>query len=159
MNYEEASKNQLVNNIILKYLNRLSYYYTREELESERDLILFKAVTTFDSTKSNFLTWVTNSSNYYVLDKLKLLPKKNMKQLMIDVAGPDIELSMFINSTLASLEPTKRAILEYKYFHGYTNKQICDMLSISRNNYFPLLKSAKEDFMEIFNAERNFSKG
>jgi hypothetical protein len=43
--------------------------------------------------------------------------------------------------------------------HNYTNKQICEMLCITRTNYFPILKEAKQEFMEIYNAERNISKG
>jgi RNA polymerase sigma factor (sigma-70 family) len=159
MNYEEASKNTLINNIILKSLSRLSYYYTDEELESERDFILFNAVLSWDKEKSNFYTWITNCSNYYVLDRFKRVAKNKQHELNIDVAGPNIEINMFVNSALESLHPTKRKIIEYKYLHGYTNKQICDMLTMSRNNYFYILKEAKLEFMEIYNAERNINKG
>jgi DNA-directed RNA polymerase specialized sigma24 family protein len=159
MKYEEASRNTLINNIVLKSLSRLSYYYTDEELESERDFILFNAVITWKPERSNFYTWVTNCSNYYVLDKFKKLGKNKEYELTVDPPGPNIETTLFVNSALESLETTKRTIIEYKYLHGYTNKEICEMLDISRTNYFPLLKEAKEEFMEIFNAERNISKG
>jgi len=141
-----------------------------EELVDDVFINVYKAMSTFDESKSQFKTWVYNIAKNATIDYLrkKKLETRSMYDVLIDNDGESVEemdftssdkdpLDLMINSevkvsiteALHELKPLQAEILT-QYAYGYTYDEIAADLNMPIGTVKATMHSARKRMQQIF---------
>jgi RNA polymerase sigma-70 factor (ECF subfamily) len=124
---------------------------TAEDLTQEAFIKAFERLSTFDTTKSRFSTWLyriaTNKAIDYLRSQKQTIPTEDI-ELLVDEASPDYEAAeqaQSIRNTVAALQPpTHRQVVEAYYWEGKSYQEIADVMNIPVNTVRTWLRRAKQ---------------
>lgn len=149
MIYEEVKKDIEVQKILNYHCRKIKSLMTREDLDSEKESALFRAINTFDSSKTDFNVWLGVCCKYYFLERFRQITQARIFYPVFyePTTGENLRK---IRDTLLLLSDVHRQILTHKYIDGYSHKEIKEMMSLTRDMYCYQLRAAKNIFKEIY---------
>jgi len=149
MIYEEVKRNIEVQKILNYHCRKIKNLVDREDLESEKDSALFRAINTFEPEKTEFNIWLGVCCKYYFLERFRQITQtKTFYPIFYEPSSS--ENLKKIRDTLCLLSDTHRQILTHKYIDGYSHKEIKDIMGLTRDMYCYQLRAAKNIFKEIY---------
>ncbi len=119
-------------------------------------------------TKRSFATWLLSIAAHFCIDqqRRRRLPTIELDELLdMENFAPDpsptpekqalnIEEIEVIQHQLNGLNPTDRAVLIMKYFHEFSEEEICRALTISKSAVKSRLHRARQHMAELLTAQK-----
>lgn len=128
---------------------------SREETEDMVSDVFFKVArnaASFDPGKASFSTWIYNIAkntltDHYRRKTLRIVPMEEMvREPSVDFESQLEEITSekrkAVFKELILLKETERQIIYYKYFEGYTNRRIAELLGMNESTVGTVLSRA-----------------
>lgn len=140
-------KDPLVNRILDKNLGSCYQYLTDDEINSEKNYILFSAMNSFKPGKSSFLKWLSTLSGFYSKSRYRTIIRNQVYRPLVD---KEVEKDNSVRQTLLDLSPIHRKVLVLKFFGNYNNSEIGHILNIRQDEVKNVIAAAKNQFIECY---------
>ncbi|MFT5601231.1 MAG: RNA polymerase sigma-70 factor (ECF subfamily) [Flavobacteriales bacterium] len=130
-----------------------------EDVLQESFVKIWKKVTTYDSNKSSFFTWMLNICRNSAIDKYRSsktkwghanqIDSKHVDNLTGHSTSMKIE-HIGVKELMEGLPEEQREIIDYLYFRGYTQQELSDELNIPLGTIKTRSRSAIKVLKELF---------
>lgn len=131
---------------------RVGHRETAEDLVSDIFHKMLAHLPNYNPNKAGFRTWLYRIANTMLIDHYRVHHNPNRPGLVHldeereeDAAepaldhGPQKEISLAVRQSVATLPPRDRQIVEMRYFEGFSNQEIAEILDLSANHVGVLL--------------------
>lgn len=137
-------------------MKRIGHKETAEDLVSEIFRKVFLNLNSYNPEKASFRTWIFRITNNTLIDYYRVTRNPNKPENVdideviglssTEVSPHDIVLSHeqqeYMRGCLGQLPPKQQSILQLKFYDGYSNQEIAEIMKISTSNVGVLIHRA-----------------
>jgi len=147
--------------LLFTILKIIPHYETAEDVLHDAFLKINSRINTYDSTRSQLLTWSKTIAHNVAVDYLRLKTSRNSKlNQSIEFSQSQLGLKHSCNfnpdqiglkQLISILSNQQLTILELFYYEGYTHEEIAEALNIPLGTIKTRIRTAIQTLRKFFN--------